>query len=114
MAAKSREKLTQPSLGGKGERSHLLYSLAIVLQSKLYALHKAVEAAKNTKLNAVNIMCDSRSSFDLLQDPKLTHALSKNIKECIKEIKAEGSRVVLFWFRAYESTAYTLENRQPG
>lgn len=76
-----------------------------VFQSELYALFRAVQSAKSSKAKTVNILSDSRSSLDLLANPRLTHPLTKTIKECISGMKAEGRQVRLFWLRAHVGTA---------
>lgn len=91
------------------ESSHALYSLhpsCTVFQSEMYALHRAVEMVKtNRNENVVTILSDSRSSLDLLRNPKSTHPLSKTIKESIQQIRAEGRQVRLCWLRAHVGTA---------
>jgi ribonuclease HI len=75
-----------------------------VFQSELYALHKAIIKAKESGRENVNILSDSRSSLELLANPKLLHPLAKTIKECISEIRATGKQVRLFWLRAHVGT----------
>lgn len=75
-----------------------------VFQSELYALHRAVLRAKESGRESVNILSDSRSSLELLANPKLTHPLAKTIKENIAKIRAAGKQVRLFWLRAHVGT----------
>lgn len=64
-----------------------------------------MERVKTSREKIVNIMSDSRSSLDLLGNPKSTHPLAKSIKECIRTIRAQGRQVRLFWLRAHVGTA---------
>lgn len=90
------------------ESSYSTFSLdptCTVFQSELYALHRAVDLAKNSSKELVNILSDSRSSLELLGNPKTIHPLTGKIKESIKEIRADGREVRLFWLRAHVGTA---------
>lgn len=93
----------------KGRESrHSTFSLdpsCTVFQSELYALHRAVQLVKTSKEPIVNILSDSRSSLDLLKNPKQSHPLSQCIKENIGKIRAEGRDIRLFWLRAHVGTA---------
>ncbi|CAB0044367.1 unnamed protein product [Trichogramma brassicae] len=66
---------------------------------------EAVLKAKESKRETVNILSDSRSSLELLQNPKLLHPLAKAIKENLLEIRQKGRSVRLFWLRAHVGTA---------
>ncbi|KAJ0178430.1 hypothetical protein K1T71_006253 [Dendrolimus kikuchii] len=82
-----------------------LHPFCTVFQSELYALLRAVNMAKDSSELEINIMSDSRSSLELLSNPKPYHPLAKSIQEGIKKINAEGRRVRLFWIRAHTGTA---------
>ena len=89
------------------ETIHDTFSLdptCTVFQSELYALHRAVLRAKESGRDTVNILSDSRSSLELLANPKLLHPLAKAIVENISEIRAGGRQVRLFWLRAHVGT----------
>lgn len=89
------------------ETAHEIFSLdqnCTVFQSELYALHRAVQRVKESDRRVVNILSDSRSSLDLLTNPKLLHPLAKSIKESIAQIREEGRQVRLFWLRAHVGT----------
>jgi ribonuclease HI len=75
-----------------------------VFQSELYALHRAVLRVRESGRNRVDILSDSRSSLELLANPKLTHPLAKAIMEDIAQIRAERRGVRLFWIRAHVGT----------
>lgn len=93
---------------GGQEHSCATFSLdptCTVFQSELYALHKAVDLAKNSSKELVNILSDSRSSLELLGNPRTTHPLTSKIKASIKDIRAQGRAVRLFWLRAHVGTA---------
>lgn len=75
-----------------------------VFQSELYALHRAVLRAKESGKSTVNILSDSRSSLEVLGNPKLLHPLVKAIRESISQIRAAGNQVRLFWLRAHVGT----------
>lgn len=81
-----------------------LHSACTVFQSELYALHRAVDLVKDSNKKLVNILSDSRSSLELLGNPKTTHPLTSEIKESIKKIRSEGREVRLFWLRAHVGT----------
>ncbi|XP_048480282.1 uncharacterized protein LOC119694816, partial [Plutella xylostella] len=89
------------------ETSNELFSLdktCTVFQSELYALHKAVRKVKDSKVSVANILSDSRSSLELLNNPKLSHPLAKIIKEDMARIAEDGRQVRLFWLRAHVGT----------
>lgn len=89
------------------ETSNDLFGLdqtCTVFQSELYALHMAIKKARDSGEEVVNILSDSRSSLELLGNPKLLHPLVKTIKEDIAQIRQEGRRVRLFWLRAHVGT----------
>lgn len=75
-----------------------------VFQSELYALYRAIKMVRQSKERLVNILSDSRSSLDLLANPSVTHHLALEIKNLVREIRAEGRDVRLFWLRAHVGT----------
>ncbi|XP_072948186.1 uncharacterized protein [Epargyreus clarus] len=90
------------------ETSFSTYSLdssCTVFQAELYALHKAVEQAVSSGRTNINILSDSRSSLELLANPKPTHPLTKAIKDNIRGLRREKKNVQLFWIRAHVGTA---------
>lgn len=90
------------------ETSYSMFNLdpsCTVFQSEMFALHKALEMVKKNEWPTVNIMSDSRSSLDLLNNPKVTHPLANSIKNCMRELMEEKRRVRLFWLRAHVGTA---------
>ncbi|XP_069361305.1 uncharacterized protein [Maniola hyperantus] len=89
------------------EIKHALYTLdpaCTVFQAELYALHRAVLLAKQSELPVVNIMSDSRSSLELLENPKTTHPLARKILDNLREIHQDNRDVRLFWIRAHIGT----------
>lgn len=75
-----------------------------VFQAELFALHKAVQQAHQSGHPVVNIMSDSRSSLELLGNPKLTHPLVKAVRETLEQLKAEERELRFFWIRAHIGT----------
>ncbi|KOB67904.1 Non-LTR retrotransposon CATS [Operophtera brumata] len=75
-----------------------------VFQSEMYALYRAVKMVGGSQEVMVNILSDSRSSLDLLRSAAVTHPLVAGIVECIREIRARGGNVRLFWLRAHVGT----------
>ncbi|XP_052741604.1 uncharacterized protein LOC128198763 [Bicyclus anynana] len=75
-----------------------------VFQAELYALHKAVLLAKRSDAPQVNIMSDSRSSLELLENPKTKHQIARIIKDNIIKIVKANRKLRLFWIRAHIGT----------
>ncbi|XP_052740698.1 uncharacterized protein LOC128198590 [Bicyclus anynana] len=75
-----------------------------VFQAELYALHKAVLLAKRSDAPIVNIMSDSRSSLELLENPKSIHKLACQIKINIEKCNNNNKKIRLFWIRAHIGT----------
>ncbi|KAG7304756.1 hypothetical protein JYU34_010112 [Plutella xylostella] len=82
-----------------------LHPSCTVFQSELYALHRATRLVSSSTDNKVNILSDSRSSLDLLRNPKLSHPLARSIKENIARVVCEGREIKMFWLRAHIGTA---------
>ncbi|XP_050553864.1 uncharacterized protein LOC126911310 [Spodoptera frugiperda] len=82
-----------------------LDSSCTVFQSELYALNRATKMAEDNRESRVNIMSDSRSSLDVLKNPRVTHQLAKGIKQCIENIREQGREVRFYWLRAHVGTA---------
>lgn len=82
-----------------------LHSECTVFQSELYALYRATQMVITSKDPEVNVLSDSRSSLELLRNPKTSHPLVKSIKENIGTIIAAGRTLRLFWLRAHVGTA---------
>lgn len=82
-----------------------LHPECTVFQSELYALYRATQLVMSSKDPQVSVLSDSRSSLELLRNPKTSHPLVKGVKENIERISAEGRSIRLFWLRAHVGTA---------
>ncbi|XP_050563196.1 uncharacterized protein LOC118276113 isoform X1 [Spodoptera frugiperda] len=76
-----------------------------VFQSELYALNRAAKMVLDSRATRVNIMSDSRSSLDILKNPKVTHRLAKEIKQCVETVEEQGREIRFYWLRAHVGTA---------
>lgn len=81
-----------------------LDSACTVFQSELYALNRATKMVEGSRETRVNIMSDSRSSLDVLKNPKVSHQLAKEIKQCIGNIREQGREIRFYWLRAHVGT----------
>nr|GBP86159.1 Retrovirus-related Pol polyprotein from type-1 retrotransposable element R1 4 [Eumeta japonica] len=66
----------------------------------MYALYRAVAMVKASREKVVNILSDSRSSLELLSNPRTGHPLAHN-KESTRNANAEGKEIRFYWLRAH-------------
>ncbi|KAJ2947205.1 hypothetical protein O0L34_g16913 [Tuta absoluta] len=76
-----------------------------VFQAEMFALYKATSLALKIENNIVNILSDSRSSLELLQNRDSHNPLGFQIRQNILKINEEGKKVRLFWIRAHVGVA---------
>ena len=90
------------------EKMNLAFTLhpsCTVFQAELYAIYRATQEITNTCDPLVTILSDSRSSLDLLRNPRSTHPLANAIQRNIQRIREQGREVKLTWLRAHIGTA---------
>ncbi|CAH2207649.1 jg24927, partial [Pararge aegeria aegeria] len=75
-----------------------------VFQAELYALYRAAQQAHQSGHPVTNIMSDSKSSLELLENPKLTHPLVKAVREIVEDARMENKEIRLHWIRAHVGT----------
>ncbi|GBP95350.1 Retrovirus-related Pol polyprotein from type-1 retrotransposable element R1 4 [Eumeta japonica] len=67
----------------------------------MYALYRAVAMVKASREKVVNILSDSRSSLELLSNPRTGHPLAHAIRESTRNANAEGKEIRFYWLRAH-------------
>ncbi|KAJ2946800.1 hypothetical protein O0L34_g12863 [Tuta absoluta] len=85
-------------------KKYKLEPFCTVYQAEMYALHQAIDMASEIEGNTVNILSDSRSALETLQNRISFHPIAFNIKKKISELKNEGKNLRLFWIRAHVGT----------
>ncbi|GBP96822.1 Retrovirus-related Pol polyprotein from type-1 retrotransposable element R1 4 [Eumeta japonica] len=78
-----------------------LHPSCSVYQAEMYALYRAVAMVKASREKVVNILSDSRSSLELLSNPRTGHPLAHAIRESTRNANAEGKEIRFYWLRAH-------------
>ncbi|GBP46662.1 hypothetical protein EVAR_86914_1 [Eumeta japonica] len=81
-----------------------LHPSCSVYQAEMYALYRAVAMVKASREKVVNILSDSRSSLELLSNPRAGHPLAHAIRESTRNANAEGKEIRFYWLRAHVGT----------
>ncbi|GBP82542.1 Retrovirus-related Pol polyprotein from type-1 retrotransposable element R1 4 [Eumeta japonica] len=74
-----------------------LHPSCSVYQAEMYALYRAVAMVKASREKVVNILSDSRSSLELLSNPRAGHPLAHAIKESTRNANAEEKEIHFYW-----------------
>ncbi|GBP00854.1 hypothetical protein EVAR_50144_1 [Eumeta japonica] len=69
----------------------------------MYALYRAVAMVKASREKVVNILSDSRSSLELLSNPRTGHPLAHAIRE-VQETLTLNEEIRFYWLRAHVGT----------
>ncbi|GBP31132.1 hypothetical protein EVAR_77429_1 [Eumeta japonica] len=71
-----------------------LHPSCSVYQAEMYALYIKVAMVKASRDKVVNILSDSRSSLELLKNPRAGHPLAHAIRESTRNANGEGKKSV--------------------
>ncbi|XP_052754561.1 uncharacterized protein LOC128201476 [Galleria mellonella] len=82
--------------------SFRLEDFCSVFQAELAAILKAIEKmSKKPKLQAANILSDSRSALESIADPCPLHPLTMKIRQKLQDIAQNGGKVQFYWVKAH-------------